>query len=302
MKYQVFIKNKDIGKKIHSFFLDSQKKSLEPLYFNISINKNTYKKSFGKTLIVGGADGYLGAAIISGKAALYSGSRYVEIMTTKSHSEVLPIYQPELITSYKLSGLDKKIISYKNLLIGPGMSNDSWSRKIFLEVKKYLATKPPDTKCIVDGGFLSMLAKSPYKYDNWVMTPHIGEAAKLLGLKASDIEANRLEMAKKLQSRFGGIVVLKGPNTIVATKAESYVCQHGNQAMGTAGMGDCLAGTILSLVTLTDIDDRVASVLFSVGIHSLAADLINEDHGSMGLLASDVIIKINKLINKISVK
>ena len=64
MKYQVFIKNKDIGKKIHSFFLDAQKKSLEPLYFNISINKNTYKKSFGKTLIVGGADGYLGAAII----------------------------------------------------------------------------------------------------------------------------------------------------------------------------------------------------------------------------------------------
>jgi len=302
MKYQIFINDEDTDKKKHSFFLDSRKKYFRSLSFNIPVNKNTYKKSFGKTLIIGGASGYLGAAIISGKSALSSGSRYVEIMTTKSHSEVLPIYQPELITSYKLSDLDKRIASYKNLLIGPGMSNDSWSKKIFSGVKKYLHTQPSDIKCIVDGGFLSMLAESPYKYDNWIMTPHIGEAAKLLGLKSSDIKANRIEIAKELQLRFGGIVVLKGPNTIVVTKSDSYVCEHGNQAMGTAGMGDCLAGIILSLVTLTNTDDRIASILFAIGIHSLAADIINEDNGPIGLIASDVIIKINKLLNKISVK
>ena len=72
--------------------------------------------------------------------------------------------------------------------------------------------------------------------------------------------------------------------------------------MGTAGMGDCLAGTILSLITLANKDDIDTSILFSIGIHSLAADMINDNIGPIGLLASDVIIKINKLLNTIKVK
>ncbi len=302
MKYQILVKNENTNKKIYSFILDSKKKLFKPIFFNIPFGKNTYKKSFGKTLIVGGTSGYLGAVIISGKSALYSGSRYVEIMTTKTHSEVLPIYQPELITSYKLSGFRQKIESYKNLLIGPGMSNDDWSQKIFTQVKKYLCTYPSDINCVIDGGFLSMLSREPYKYDNWIMTPHVGEAAKLLSSKPSVVEANRMDAAIELQSQYGGIIVLKGPSTIVVTKSDRYICGHGNQAMGTAGMGDCLAGTVLSLVTLAKKDDKVSSVLFATGIHSMAADMISNDIGSIGLLASDVIIKINKLLNKIEVK
>ena len=94
MKYQIFIKKDISHKNIFSFTLTPEKKILQNIFFNIPLNQNTYKKSFGKTLIIGGASGYLGAALISGKSALSSGSRYVEIMTTKSHSEVLPIYQP----------------------------------------------------------------------------------------------------------------------------------------------------------------------------------------------------------------
>jgi hydroxyethylthiazole kinase-like uncharacterized protein yjeF len=302
MKYQIFIK-KDINhKNIYSFMLTSGKKSAETLHFDIPLNQNTYKKSFGKTLIIGGASGYLGAVIISGKAALYSGSRYVEIMTTKPHAVVLSTHQPELITSYEISDFQKKIISYKNLLIGPGMSDDDWSQKIFIKIKKYLSSQPVKINCVIDGGFLSMLSKEPYKYDNWIMTPHIGEAAKLLNKKPSDIEADRLKAAKKLQQKYGGIIVLKGPKTIIQTKTNSYICDHGNQGMGTAGMGDCLAGTVLSLITLANKDDRISSVLFAVGIHSLAADVIKEEIGDVGLLASQVIIKINKLLNEIKVK
>jgi hydroxyethylthiazole kinase-like uncharacterized protein yjeF len=302
MKYQIFIK-KDINhKNIYSFMLTSGKKSAETLHFDIPLNQNTYKKSFGKTLIIGGASGYLGAVIISGKAALYSGSRYVEIMTTKPHAVVLSTHQPELITSYEISDFQKKIISYKNLLIGPGMSDDDWSQKIFIKIKKYLSSQPVKINCVIDGGFLSMLSKEPYKYDNWIMTPHIGEAAKLLNKKPLDIEADRLKAAKKLQQKYGGIIVLKGPKTIIQTKTNSYICDHGNQGMGTAGMGDCLAGTVLSLITLANKDDRISSVLFAVGIHSLAADVIKEEIGDVGLLASQVIIKINKLLNEIKVK
>jgi NAD(P)H-hydrate epimerase len=302
MKYQIFTKKDVNHKNIYSFRLTPEKKLSQTLCLDIPLSQNTYKKSFGKTLIIGGASGYLGAAIISGKAALYSGSRYVEIMTTKPHSIALPTYQPELITSYKMSDFQKKIISYKNLLIGPGMSNDDWSKKIFMKIKKYLSSQPVKVNCVIDGGFLSMLSKEPYKYDNWVMTPHIGEAAKLLNKKPSDIEADRLKAAKKLQEKYGGIIVLKGPKTIIQTKTNSYICNHGNQGMGTAGMGDCLAGTVLSLITLANKDDRISSVLFAVGIHSLAADVIKEETGDIGLLASQVIIKINKLLNEIKVK
>ena len=302
MKYQIFIKKDISHKNVYSFTLTPEKKSSETLHFDIPLNQNTYKKSFGKTLIIGGASGYLGAAIISGRSALYSGSRYVEVMTTKPHAMVLSTHQPELITSYLTSNFQKKIISYKNLLIGPGMSNDDWSKKIFIKIKKYLSSQSVKINCVIDGGFLSMLSKEPYKYNNWVMTPHIGEAAKLLNKQPLDIEANRLKTAKELQQKYGGIIVLKGPKTIIQTKTNSYICNHGNQGMGTAGMGDCLAGTILSLITLANKADRVSSVLFATGIHSLAADVIKEEEGEVGLLASQVIIKINKLLNEIKVK
>ena len=134
MNYQIFIKKVVSHENIFSFTLTSGKESSQALGFDIPLNKNTYKKSFGKTLIIGGASGYLGAAIISGKSALYSGSRYVEIMTTKPHSLILSTHQPELITSYKTSNFQKKIISYKNLLIGPGMSDDDWSKKVFIKI------------------------------------------------------------------------------------------------------------------------------------------------------------------------
>ena len=302
MKYQIFTKKDISHKNVYSFTLTPEKKSLETLLFDIPLSKNTYKKSFGKTLIIGGASGYLGAAIISGRSALYSGSRYVEIMTTKPHAMVLSTHQPELITSYLTPDFQKKIVSYKNLLIGPGMSNDDWSKKIFIKIKKYLSSQSVKINCVIDGGFLSMLSKEPYKYNNWVMTPHIGEAAKLLNKQPLDIEANRLKTAKELQQKYGGIIVLKGPKTIIQTKTNSYICNHGNQGMGTAGMGDCLAGTILSLITLANKADRVSSVLFATGIHSLAADVIKEEEGEVGLLASQVIIKINKLLNEIKVK
>ena len=302
MKYQIFIKKDISHKNIFSFTLTPEKKILQNIFFNIPLNQNTYKKSFGKSLIIGGASGYLGAAIISGKSALYSGSRYLEIMTIKSHSMVLATHQPELITSYKISDFQKKIISYKNLLIGPGMSNDDWSKKVFIKIKKYLSSQSEKINCVVDGGFLSILSKYPYKYDNWIMTPHIGEAAKLLNKKPSDIEVDRLKASKELQQKYGGIVVLKGAKTVIQTKENSYICNHGNQGMGTAGMGDCLAGTVLSLIGLANKDDKISAVLFATGIHSLAADIIKEESGDIGLLASQVIMKISKLLNEIKVK
>ena len=100
-----------------------------------------------------------------------------------------------------------------------------------------------------------------------------------------------------IQQKYGGIVVLKGHETIIQTKSDAYICSHGNSAMGTAGMGDCLAGIIISLISLVDINNYNNAIIYAVAIHSFAADNLSKKHGKIGLLASDVIMEVNKLLN-----
>ena len=272
----------------------SKKKSLS---FDIIQDMNTYKKSYGKTLIIGGDEGYLGAIIISSRSALYSGSRYVEAFSTKNHANILATYQPELITSYSVEKLYKVIKDFQNILIGPGLSENKWSVNIFKKFKKYLLGNNIEQNVIADAGFLNILSNYPFKFDNWILTPHVGEAAKLLDTNTKKIQENRLEAATRLQKKYGGVVVLKGPGTIIKDNHDAYVCSHGNHGMGTAGMGDCLAGIILSMVSMVDNKDYIKSILYAVGVHSLSADLIKSKNGTIGLLASNVMRKVNKLLN-----
>jgi len=299
MSYQLYFESMKNNENYQSFSLISssglsKKKSLS---FDIIQDMNTYKKSYGKTLIIGGDEGYLGAIIISSRSALYSGSRYVEAFSTKNHANILATYQPELITSYSVEKLYKVIKDFQNILIGPGLSENKWSVDIFKKFKKYLLGNNIEQNVIADAGFLNILSNYPFKFDNWILTPHVGEAAKLLDTNTKKIQENRLEAATRLQKKYGGVVVLKGPGTIIKDNHDAYVCSHGNHGMGTAGMGDCLAGIILSMVSMVDNKDYIKSILYAVGVHSLSADLIKSKNGTIGLLASNVMRKVNKLLN-----
>mgnify|MGYP001285606169 FL=1 len=299
MSYQLYFEPIKNNQNCQSFSLisssDLSKKT--PLSFDIIRDMNTYKKSYGKTLIIGGDEGYLGAIIISSRSALYSGSRYVEAFSTKTHANILATYQPELITSYSVEKLYKVIKDFQNILIGPGLSENKWSVDIFEKFKKHLLSNNIGQNIIADAGFLNILSSYPFKFDNWILTPHIGEAAKLLNTSTKKIQENRLEAATRLQKKFGGVVVLKGPGTIIKDNHDAYVCSHGNHGMGTAGMGDCLAGIILSMVSMVDNKDYIKSILYAVGVHSLSGDLIQSEKGTIGLLASNVMRKVNKLLN-----
>jgi len=299
MSYQLYFESMKNNENYQSFSLISssglsKKKSLS---FDIIQDMNTYKKSYGKTLIIGGDEGYLGAIIISSRSALYSGSRYVEAFSTKNHANILATYQPELITSYSVEKLYKVIKDFQNILIGPGLSENKWSVDIFKKFKKYLLGNNIGQNIIADAGFLNILSNYPFKFDNWILTPHVGEAAKLLNTNTKKIQENRLEAATRLQKKYGGVVVLKGPGTIIKDNHDTYVCSHGNHGMGTAGMGDCLAGIILSMVSMVNNKDYIKSILYAVGVHSLSADLIKSKNGTIGLLASNVMRKVNKLLN-----
>ena len=295
MLYKIF--SKILEDKTHYISLEKNPKNDLLAEFTIESTVNTYKGSFGKTLILGGTDGYLGAVLISGTSALRSGSRYVEIFSTERHLSLISTYQPELISSSAFDGLKEKFGSYKNLLLGPGMADDSWSRKIFLLFKDFILDNELDKNIVVDAGFLNLLSKDPFKNDNWILTPHIGEAAQLLNTRKENIIKNKIHSANKIQKIYGGIVILKGHETIIKTDTETFICEHGNSSMGTAGMGDCLSGTIISLISLVNKKDYNNAVLYAVAIHSLAADNVLSSQGEIGILASDVIVEINKLLN-----
>ena len=299
MSYQLYFESIKNNENCQSFSLISSSglSKKKPSPFDIIQDMNTYKKSYGKTLIIGGDEGYLGAIIISSRSALHSGSRYVEAFSTKIHANILATYQPELITSYSIEKLYKVIKDFQNILIGPGLSESKWSVDIFKKFKKYLLDNNIGQNIVADAGFLNILSNYPFKFDNWILTPHVGEAAKLLNTNTKKIQENRLEAATSLQKKYGGVVVLKGPGTIIKDNHDAYVCSHGNHGMGTAGMGDCLAGIILSMVSMVDNKDYIKSILYAVGVHSLSADLIKSEKGTIGLLASNVMQKVNKLLN-----
>ncbi len=297
MAYKIFSKLLEDQTCYISIIPDSKNSLLAD--FEIIDNTNLNKNSFGKTLIIGGADGYLGAVIIAGKSALRSGSRYVDVFTTESNHGLISLNQPELITSYDFNTLNNKLSKYNNLLLGPGLSDSEWSRKIFSETKKMLSVSDIKKNIVIDAGYLNFLAKESFRNEYWILTPHAGEAAKLLNTSISDIENNRIDSAIRIQKHYGGIIILKGHRTIIQTESDTFICSHGNSAMGTAGMGDCLGGIILSLISLVDIKDYKNAVLYATAIHSLAADNVSIEKGKIGLLASDVIVEVNRIFNSI---
>ena len=266
--------------------------------FKFKKKHDTHKNSLGKSLIIGGNENFFGALLLSSHSALKTGCRYIEVISTKKHSELLPMRHPELIAStYKKLQFSDKLESYNNLLIGPGLGQSKWSHEIFKNLKSFLLSKKSFNHTIIlDADALNLLASKPFKYDNWILTPHPGEAARLLNVKVSTIQSNRFEAVNQIQKKYGGIIVLKGSGTIVKTSNNrTSISLHGNEGMASAGMGDCLSGIILSSTTL--IKDKAEAVLFATGIHSLAADLIIQKKGTIGLLATDVIKKCASLLN-----
>jgi len=270
---------------------------LKPKKINFIKCFDTHKNSLGKSLIIGGNYNFFGALLLSSKSALKTGSRYIEVISTKKHAELLPIQHPELITSsYGSSELSSKFKTYNNLLIGPGLGQSKWSEKIFSEFSIFLQNNNSQHNIIVDADALNLLAKNPFRYNNWILTPHPGEAARLLGVNVATVQANRFEAANQLQKKYGGIIVLKGSGTIIKTLSDDiFVCLHGNEGMATAGMGDCLSGIILSCIGL--VKNKADAVLFATAIHSLSGDLVAEKKGTIGLLATDVIKECSTLLN-----
>ncbi|MDA0679186.1 MAG: NAD(P)H-hydrate dehydratase [Proteobacteria bacterium] len=254
--------------------------------------RNAHKGDFGHVLVVGGGPGMPGAVTLCGEAALRSGAGLVTIATHPSHSTLIPISRPELMChGIETPGdLEPLVDKATVVVIGPGLGTDSWAESLLAIV---LASDRP---VVADADALSLIAKGGQPGRHWILTPHPGEAARLLGTKASDVQAQRRKTLVALSAKYGGTIVLKGAGTLVSSASGApWLCSSGNPGMASPGMGDALAGIIAAFLA-QGLGDETAAVA-GVQIHAAAGDRAAIS-GERGMIASDLIAQIRQQVNK----
>lgn len=254
--------------------------------------RNVHKGHFGQVLVVGGNLGLGGAGLLAASAALRTGAGLVSLATRPQHVPATIARRPEIMAH----GLDDPdalapLLQHAGVIVvGPGLGRDAWAVALFEQVLD--AARP----MVVDADALHLLAAAPRRRDDWVLTPHPGEAAALLDVCTAEIGAQRFDAVDALQRRYGGSVVLKGVGSLVANADASppALCSDGNPGMASGGMGDVLSGIIAALLA-QGLDVRAAAES-GVCLHAAAGDLAAAE-GERGLLAGDLIAALRPLVN-----
>ena len=152
-----------------------------------------------------------------------------------------------------------------------------------------------DRPVVIDADALNLLARSPRTSSRWILTPHPGEAGRLLGSTTAEVQRDRLRSAREIAARYGGIVVLKGAGTLVVTNDSlPSICDHGNPGMASPGMGDVLTGVIAGIAAQTS--DLPGAARAGVLVHALAGDMAAR-RGERGLLATDLFMYLPTCVN-----
>ncbi|QOX63310.1 NAD(P)H-hydrate dehydratase [Anoxybacterium hadale] len=257
-------------------------------YVNTLIKKrdrDIHKGDCGKILIYAGSKGMAGAAVLCARAALRTGAGLVRVSVPEELFPILQIGVPEA-TCLSRERLLEDLMQYTAIVIGPGLGVDA---KDGVLIKKILRATDKPVVLDADGlnllkGELEIMKEARAKL---ILTPHPGEAARLLERKAAEINEDRLRSAMELASRTGSVTVLKGAGSVVATpEGKTYINTTGNPGMATGGSGDVLSGIIAAL-TGQGLDSESAAVA-GVYLHGLAGDLASDRMGEYGLIATDI--------------
>ena len=261
-----------------------------------------HKGHAGKVLIIGGAPGMAGAALLAGRATLHAGAGWVILDFIDDRAISVLSDQPELMLRTGQIG-DVTQIHPDVIAIGPGLGQGSLAEQLLLESLQSTAF------LVIDADALNLIAANSQLLKelkarpslSTVLTPHPGEAANLLKQTTEQIQADRELAIQKLVELTGSIVVLKGHHTLVYASQQSIqVCLRGNPGMGVGGMGDVLTGitaAILAQGIRHNLNAYEATCL-AVELHSCAADnLLNQGVGPIGMTPSEVLLEVRNLIN-----
>lgn len=274
-----------------------------------------HKGDFGHVLVVGGAPGFAGAARLAGEGALRAGAGagLVSVATHPAHAAFIGLSRPELMC-HAVASVDELSVLMEAasvIALGPGLGQSAWGRALFEAVAT--SGKP----LVLDADGLNLLARNPRRLAQAVITPHPGEAARLLNMSNREIQADRFAAVEALRSRYAPVAVLKGAGSLIAADGEALfptlrergqscagsantydsrppaLCSAGNPGMASGGMGDVLTGIIAALMAQGFAPVRAAEL--GVVLHATAADLA-ASRGERGLIASDLIAELRPLL------
>jgi hydroxyethylthiazole kinase-like uncharacterized protein yjeF len=255
--------------------------------------RDTHKGANGRVLCVGGDHGSGGAIVLSAEAALRSGAGLVDVATREAHVPALLARLPETMAHSPRDDVALRDLLERatTVAIGPGLGQGEWGHVLFMQA---VATGKP---LVIDADALNLLAVAPMALpQEAILTPHPGEAARLLGVTTAEVQRDRFAAARELCARHQCVVVLKGAGTIVAgPDATPRVMAAGNPGMAVGGMGDVLTGVIAALRAqgLRAFDAASCGAL----LHAAAGDAAVCDGGERGLLPSDLMPWLRRLAN-----
>lgn len=255
-------------------------------------NRCAHKGDNGHVLVIGGDLGYSGAARLAAEAALRTGAGLVTLATREEHAGLMNLTRPEIMSHgiSQAEQLDDLLKKASVIVIGPGLGQSSWSKALFLAC---LYSEKP---LVIDADGLNLLANLELSKSNWILTPHPGEAARLLNCSTKEIQKDRFASVSALQSKYHGVAVLKGSGTLIASEDGIAVVNTGNPGMGSGGMGDVLSGVIGGLLAQgLGLNDAAQQGVYG---HGKAADLAAKIQGERGLLASDLMPCLQQWVNE----
>jgi len=254
--------------------------------------RQSHKGDFGRVLIVGGGAGMPGAARLAGEACLRVGAGLVTVATAPQNVAAIVAGRPELICLPVQDAADLvPALEHADVVaIGPGLGRTPWAQSL---VDAVLASNRP---LVVDADALNLVAaRGGPRRGNWILTPHPGEAARLLGTDTATVQQDRRAAHAGLLARYGGTVVLKGAGTLVGGEGEvPGICERGNPGMASAGMGDVLTGAVAGVLAQCDHPGLAARA--AVMVHAMAGDIAARA-GERGLVASDVARELQACVN-----
>ena len=254
---------------------------------------DAHKGLFGHALVVGGGRGMAGAAIMAGEAAVRCGAGLVSAATRPEHVTALACRVPEVMACgvEGTNDMPPLLDRATAIAVGPGLGTTPWAEQLLFRVVER------EVPLVVDADALNLLAagrvvENPHR-DNWILTPHSGEAARLLDCTAAEVQADRFAAARALQGRYGGVALLKGAGTLVCGGDDAYLCPYGNPGMASGGMGDVLSGVLVALLAqgLAPLD----AACLGACLHGMAGDIAAQD-GAAGLSATDLMPVLRRLL------
>ncbi|MEX2480963.1 MAG: NAD(P)H-hydrate dehydratase [Gammaproteobacteria bacterium] len=254
--------------------------------------RTAHKGDFGHVLVVGGAPGFGGGARLAAAAAARVGAGLVSLATHPDHAANIGLARPEIMCHGIAAATDLRRLAARAsvLAIGPGLGQDAWGRTLLAAVREFRGPQ------VWDADALNLLAADPDDRGERILTPHPGEAARLLASATATIAQDRFAAAAAIARRYRSVTLLKGAGTIVqAPSTLPTVIGGGNPGMASGGMGDVLCGVIAGLLAqgwaLAD------AAALGACVHAEAADRAARHGGERGMLAGDLMPFLRTSVN-----